>query len=39
MIQNGQMEAILSLWPRMEKFVRQSANRWSYAWRSREILI
>lgn len=37
MIQNGQTEAVLPLWQQVEKFVRQSANRWNYAWRNRGI--
>lgn len=37
MVQNGQTEAVLPLWQRVEKFVRKSATRWSYAWTSRGI--
>ena len=37
LIQSGQTEAVLPLWQRVELFVRQRANKWGYAWRSRGI--
>lgn len=37
MIQNGQTEAVLPLWQQVERYVRKSANRWSYAWIGRGI--
>lgn len=37
MIQNGQTEAVLPLWQQVERYVRKSANRWSYAWMGRGI--
>lgn len=36
-IQSGETGYTLLLWQQVEKFVRQNANRWSYAWRSRGI--
>lgn len=37
MIQNGQTEAVLPLWQRVERFVAKQADKWSKAWTTRRV--